>query len=146
MPIRPYRPADRAQVREFLGDERAIDSPSHHIFVLDEPDAKGVVLWVKPDAGEEAYLGPVLLSKGTRRDFYRLAAATCQDALAHGFKKAYFTIHDAQLLALLKRSFRVDPVPSGWAPVTLAGTGGEPVQWDIHVDLEDAWAQLQAVI
>lgn len=138
--IRPYKPADRAKALEFLKDERAIDSPNHRI-VMDDA-GRGLALWVKPDAGEEAYLGPVLVAPTVtdRTLFYRLVAATAQAALDEGFKRAYFTIHDSRLLKRLQRDFDVDPEPAGWEPNT-----GKVVQWDIHVDLADALRQLKAV-
>lgn len=142
--IRPFREEDRAQALAFLEDARAIDSPGHRVHVAEgEAGAvKGVALWVKPDAGEEGYLGLVAVGAPGRWDlFYRLVAAAAQDALDQGFRRGFFVVPNKGLLARIQRDFDVEPQPSGRDPVT-----GEPAQWRIHVDLEDALRQLERAV
>ena len=124
---------------------RTMDSAGNRVFVLDEGGARGAVVWVKPDAGDEAYLGSVVLQGGTRGDFFALVAATLEDAVAEGFERAYFEIRDARLLALVKRTFRVEVLEAGWEPVA-GPPRGRAVQWEIHVELKDARAQLAAAV
>ena len=140
MPIRPFRDQDRGAVLTFLGDPRAIDSPSHRLHVAEEGGAiVGAVVWTQPDAGEEAWLGTVIAPPERWDLFYGLVKATAEDALARGFKRARFTLQDKRLLDKLRRDFTIVPQPSGWNPRT-----HQPVAWEVTVELEDALRQLQA--
>ncbi len=152
MTIRPFREEDRDRVLALLGERWAIDSPSHHLQVLEastgstglEAGVAGVALWVEPDAGEEAYLGLVAVTAGPApgdwRPFYRLVAGCAREAVDRGFGRGYFSVHDRGLLGRIQRDFDVRPEPSGWDPATR-----EPVQWEVHVDLQDALRQLERV-
>jgi hypothetical protein len=138
MSTRPYREPDRGEALAVLGDARAIDSPRAHVHVSDGGAASGLALWLEPSPGELAYLGPISVPTGTpRRTFYELAAACARDALARGYARGSFHVHDDALLDRLRRDFAVTPEPVGWAPIT-----GEPVHWEITVDLADAVQQL----
>ena len=143
MAIRPFRDQDRAEVLTLVGDPRTIDSPGHHLHVAEDEGAiVGAVVWLQPDAGDEAYLGSVTVNVPDRWDlFYSLVRQTALDAQQRGFTKAVFTVHDPRLLRRLERDFIIDPQPSGWNPVT-----HEPVQWRVAVDLADALRQLERVI
>lgn len=139
--VRPYEERDRDDVLAVLGDARAIDSPCNRLFVASHSPSAGVAVWVKPDAGEEGYLGAVETPAGGWKLFYQLVAAACEDAIAQGFRRGYFTVLDDKLLRRLERTFDIHPEACGWEPNT-----GRPVQWEVHVDLTDALRQLQAVI
>jgi hypothetical protein len=142
MTIRPFRDQDRGPVLTFLGDPRAIDSPSNHIHVAEENGTiVGAVIWTQPDAGDEALLGAVIAPPGRLDLFYSLVRSTAEDALARGFKQATFTIRKPGLLALLQRDFTISPQPAAWNPHT-----HKPVQWRIAVDLPDALRQLAQVL
>ena len=150
--IRRYAESDRKQAVGLLGDARAIDSLNHRLHVIEELDAggrpsgrlTGVALWIRPDAGDEAYLGSVIVAseitatKARWSTLCQLLLACARDAIQEGFTRAYFTILDAHLLARGRQDFNIDPQPSGWAPNTRRA-----VQWDVHVDLQDAIAQLE---
>ena len=136
--IRPYEPADRAAALALL-DTRALDDDAHRILVSD--DVKGLALWVRPQAGDLAYLGPIITTTLDRRLFYELVRACALDAIDVGFKRAYFVMNDARLVARIRRDFTVT--------VTVYARNGkmqEPTSWRIEVDLEDALAQLEAVL
>ena len=150
--IRRYAESDRKQAVGLLGDARAVDSPNHRLRVAEAAGADGrpsgrlagVALWVRPDAGEEAYLGAVIVApeitatNARWSTLYQLLLSCARDAIQEGFTRAYFTILDAHLLARGRRDFTIEPQPSGWAPNTRRA-----VQWDVHVDLQDAIAQLE---
>ena len=137
--VRPYEPRDRARVLELAKDPRAIDSPGPRIIVAEASAA--LALWVRPDAGDEGELGPVIAPAGDRRLFYRLVERACRQAIDEGLERGTFTLSDERLLRLLQREFRIEPQASGWEPAT-----GRPVRWDVHVDLRDALRQLQEVL
>jgi hypothetical protein len=82
-----------------------------------------------------------MLPSDNRRLFYQLVNACARDAIARGYKHASFTVRDARLLSLIQRDFTVQAEPSAWD----AGSG-EPVQWEIRVELEDALQQLGSVL
>jgi hypothetical protein len=140
---RPYDERDRAKALEFLKDARAIDSPSHHIQV--DEDGRGLGLWIKPDAGDECILGPIILSPesvGNRSLFYQLIAACIQEAVDLGFKLGYAPSLDAAMVTLLRQeNFDITFVEGGWDPNT-----GTAVLWEAHVDLPTVLAQLQGVL
>lgn len=141
MTVRPFRDEDRRQVLALLGDARAIDSASSRLHVALEGGVEGVSLWIRPAAGDTPLLGAVTLKDPDRFDLlYQLAAAACQDAIASGFTRGHFEVQQPALLRRLRRDFTIDPQPSGWHPVT-----GQPVQWDVEVDLQDALQQLQSL-
>lgn len=141
MPLvaRRYVSADRASVLALLGDARAIDSPSSRIHVVEQAGAVvGAVVWVRPDAGDEAYLGAVMAPAGRRDLFYALIAACAQDAIAQGFALARFDVRNERLLRRIERDFVVAPRVAGRSPTT-----GQALSWQVRVDLQDALAQLQ---
>ncbi len=142
-PTRPMTPNDRAAALALIGSRRAIDQPSHRVQVLDNAQA-GAAVWIAPSVGNTALLGLVKLSApagGTRIDrrFYQLIDACAKQALAEGFTHATFTITDPRLLAQLERDFTIEPVPLGTID-------GQPLEWEITVELVDAIAQLAAVL
>ncbi len=138
---RPYRPTDRASAIAQLGNARAVDQVSHRIHTAEGGPAAGVAVWVEPGPGGEPYLGAVKTSSDNRQLFYQLIEACAQDAYDQGYEHATFIVHDAQLLSLIRRDFTVEATPAGWDPES-----GQPVQWDIRVDLQDALEQLQRVL
>ena len=138
---RPYRPTDRTSAIAQLGDARAVDQVSHRIHTAEGGPAVGVAVWVEPGPGGEPYLGAVKLPSDNRRLFYQLIEACAQDALDRGYQHASFTVHEAQLLSLIRRDFTVEATPAGWD-----AENGRPVQWDIRVELQDALEQLQRVL
>lgn len=146
MGVRPCRDDDRERAQALLGDARAFDSASHKLHVLEEPlrpgepaQVAGVALWIKPDVGDEGYLGPVAVDLPNRWDLlYQLVAGCVREALAQGLRRGYLTVRDPRLLHRIQRDFTFDVRPSGWDPAS-----GEPVQWDVRADLEDALAQLE---
>ncbi len=138
---RPYETSDRASAIEQLGDARAVDQVSHRIHTAESGPAAGVAVWVEPGPGGEPYLGAVKVPSDDRQLFYQLIEACAQDALDRGYQHASFTVHDARLLSLIRRDFTVEATPAGWDPES-----GQPVQWDIRVDLQDALEQLQRVL
>ena len=140
---RRCQPPDREAASALLGDIRPLDAPGCHTFVFGAASPTGAAVWIEPPgASDEAYLGPVLTLDGPpSRPFYGLVLACADDALALGFKRAYFTIKDSSLLRLLQRTFRIDPVATGWEPLS-----GAPSEWEVHVDLPDAIQQLRQVI
>ena len=138
---RPYETSDRASAIEQLGDARAVDQVSHRIHTAEGGPTAGVAVWVEPGPGGEPHLGAVKIPSDNRRLFYQLIEACAQDALDRGYQHASFTVHDAQLLSLIRRNFTVEATPGGWDPES-----GLPVQWDIRVELQDALEQLQKVL
>lgn len=139
MDIRPYTPTDRAAALALLKNERAIDDQHHRIHISD--DGTGLALWVKPTAGDIAYLGPVLTQTPNRRLFYGLIRACVSEMVGEGFRRAYFVTHDSRLVTRIRRDFTVT--------VEVYGRNGktqEPVSWRIEVDLADALAQLEVVL
>ncbi len=138
--IRPFEERDRVRALALLGnDPRTIDSPSHHIQVAD--DGSGVALWIKPDAGDECVLGPIILSPenvGNRPLFYQLIAACIREAIDLGFTRGYAPVGDPALVALLTRDFDIEFIEAAWEPNT-----EKAVEWETHVDLPDVLAQLQ---
>ena len=138
---RPYETSDRASAIEQLGDARAVDQASHRIHTAERGPAVGVAVWVEPGPGGEPYLGGVKTSNDDRQLFYQLIEACAQDALDRGYQHASFTVHEAQLLSLIQRTFTVEATPAGWD-----AENGRPVQWDIRVELRDALEQLQRVL
>ena len=138
---RPYETSDRASAIEQLGDARAVDQTSHRIVMAAAGAAAGIALWIEPGPGGDPYLGEVKLSGDDRHLFYQLIEACAQDALDRGYQHASFTVHDAQLLSLIRRDFTVEATPAGWD-----AENGRPVQWDIRVELRDALEQLQRVL
>ena len=141
--VRPYAPADRAASAALLGDARPLDAPRSHAHLAGAGAVDSLALWLEPPAGvAEAYLGPVITPAPPKAGaFYELVLACANDASERGYERGYFTIKDAGLLRLLKRTFRIDPVATGWEP-----EGGSPSEWEVHVDLRDAVAQLHSVI
>ncbi len=138
---RPFRPEDRAPAIAQLGDARAVDQVSHRIHTATGGPAAGVAVWVEPGPGGEPYLGEVKLPNDDRHLFFQLIEACARDAIERGYQHATFTVHDARLLSLIQRTFTVEAIPAGWDPES-----GQPVQWDIRVDLQDALEQLQRVL
>ena len=138
---RPYEMSDRASAIEQLGDARAVDQVSHRIHTAEGGPAAGIAIWVEPGPGGEPYLGAVKLAADNRQLFYQLIQACAQDAIDGGYEHASFTVHDARLLSLIQRDFAVEATPAGWDP-----EGGQPVQWDIRVELQDALEQLESVL
>ncbi len=138
---RPYEPSDRADAIAQLGDVRAIDQASHHVHTAEGGPAAGVAVWVEPGPGGEPYLGNVKLPGDNRQLFYRLIEACARDAIQRGYGHASFTVRDDQLLSLIQRDFTVEAEPSAWDADT-----GDPVQWELHVELEDALQQLRSVL
>ncbi len=96
---------------------------------------------MEPGPGGDPYLGAVKVPSDDRQLFYQLIEACAQDALDRGYQHASFTVQDAQLLSLIRRDFTVEATPDGWDPQS-----GQPVQWDIRVDLQDALEQLHRVL
>ena len=142
MTIRPFRDQDRGPVLTFLGDPRAIDSPSNRLHVAEEGGAiVGAVVWTQPDAGEEAQLGTVIAPPERWDLFYGLVKATAEDALARGFQRARFTLHDKRLLDKLQRDFTIAAEVVGRDP-----SSGRAMAWEVLVDLPDALRQLAGVI
>ncbi len=156
MTIRPYdNTRDRASLLTWAVNKQSLDSPTNRILVLDElNDAgkptgllAGFVFWTRPDAGDEAYLGAVNVAmvQGSfaqrRRAFYELIRAAVQDIIADGFTRGFFSLFDERLLAQVDRDFNINSLPSARHPTT-----GQPVQWDIHVNLADALDQLNTII
>ena len=138
---RPYKTSDRHEAIKQLGDARVIDQASHHVHTAEYGPTGGVTVWVEPGPGGEPYLGDVKLPADNRRLFYQLIKACARDAIARGYEYASFTVRDARLLSLIHRDFKVDAEPSAWH----AGTG-DPVQWEIRVEMEDALRQLRSVL
>ncbi|MCH7697566.1 MAG: hypothetical protein IH865_01320 [Chloroflexi bacterium] len=138
---RPYETSDRASAIEQLGDARAVDQVSHRIHAAEDGPTAGVAVWVEPGPGGEPYLGAVKVPGDNRRLFYQLIEACAADAFGRGYEHATFTVHDAQLLSLIRRDFTVEATPAGWDPES-----DLPVQWDIRVELQDALEQLQRVL
>ena len=142
MTIRPFRNQDRAPVLTFLGDARVIDSPSHRLHVAEEGGTiVGAAVWTQPDSGEEALLGTVFAPRERWDLFYGMVKAAAEDALAHGFKRARFTLLDRRLLDKLRRDFSIAPVVVGRDPRT-----GTAMSWEVLVDLPDALRQLDQVL
>lgn len=144
--IRPFEESDRAEALEFVHDSRAIDSDHQHLYVAEDGgDIIGVGLW-KYVGSDEAELSLVTVSRDDRRTFFQLAAACCQGALDAGMSRGTFEIHDASLLALLERTFKITAVPCAWEPMTSLNVARVATQWRVRVDAWDAMAQLQGVI
>ena len=138
---RPYEPSDRAAAIAELGDARAVDQTSHRIVVAEGGAAAGIALWTEPGPGGEPYLGDVKLPGAARRLLYQLIEACAQDALDRGYKHASFTVHDATLLSQIQGDFAIEPQPAAWD-----SGSGQAVSWEVHVDLQDALAQLGIVL
>ncbi|MGB2695279.1 MAG: hypothetical protein WBD55_08855 [Dehalococcoidia bacterium] len=152
MPVRPYRKQDdRSAVLALLQDTRAIDSPSARLQVVDERGVTGAALWVRPDAGADPYLGSVIVTtddgaglpdpKGPVERWqqaYQLVAGCVEDALTQGFERGHLIIASEALRRHIERDFTFRIEPAGWDPRT-----GEPAQWRIDVDLNDALEQLR---
>ncbi len=139
MTVRPFREQDREGALAFLVDARAIDSPGHHLHVIEQDAAlQGVSLWFATSPAEGRLAAVHTAEDQPRRTFYQLAAAACRDAIATGLTEGAFEVRNPALLRSLQRDFAIDPRPSAWDPVTR-----EPIQWTIKVNLRDALRQLQ---
>ncbi len=137
----PYRPADRKAASALLGDPRPFNAPGSHAHLSGEPAVDGLALWLEPPTGAgEAYLGPVIAPDIGLR-FYELVLACANDAIARGYLHGYFTVKDPRLEKLLRLTFRINPIASGWQPLT-----GTATQWEVHVELPDAIEQLRDVL
>ncbi|MEX0785928.1 MAG: hypothetical protein WD939_04770 [Dehalococcoidia bacterium] len=141
MSVRRPTAADRSALIERLGGARAVDQASHRAHVSEEGAEQGVALWIEPGPGGEPYLGTVKAAPENRKLFYQLIEACARDAFERGYARASFTVRDHRLLSRIQRDFQVEPQAIGWD----AGSG-EPVEWDVLVDLEDALGQLRRVI
>ncbi|KKN72538.1 hypothetical protein LCGC14_0410420 [marine sediment metagenome] len=141
MAIRFIQPADHVKAQGLLGGPRTLDAPGNRVHVAEENGKiVGATVWAQPDDGE-AILGDVVAPMGRRDLYYGLIKAAVTDALARGFTKGVSTVHRKALLNQLERDFTLTANPSGWNPLTQA-----PVEWTIHVDLEDLLLQLEAVV
>lgn len=141
MSIRRATAADRSALLERLGDARAIDQATHRVHVAASGAEEGVAIWMEPGPGGDPYLGSVKAPAGDRKLFYQLVRACAQDALDQGYRRAFFTVRDHRLISRIQRDFDVDPVAIGWD-----ADSGDPVEWEVHVDLDDALGQLRRVI
>jgi hypothetical protein len=141
--FRRPRPEDREAASALLEDVRPLDASGCHVVVAGEPLVTGVAVWLDPPpGGDEACLGPVMVSEGRPSlSFYQLVLACTEEARAAGYARGAFTIKDRGMLRLLRLTFRIDPVPTGWEP-----EGGSAREWEVHVDLQDAVEQLRGVI
>jgi hypothetical protein len=140
--IRAYNPArDRVAGRLLAGAE-ALASRGSLVYVHADGPAQGLAVFSVPDAGDTATLGLVYTPPGAPlARFYRLVRFGVEELVARGFRKGRFEVRDAALLRRLNSTFTIDPLPSGWDPVT-----GDAVSWSVEVDLVDALAQLGAVV
>lgn len=141
MRVRRPTAADRSALIEHLGGARDVDQASHRIHVAADGAGQGVALWVEPGPGGEPLLGTVKAAPQDRTLFYQLIEACARDALDRGYERASFVVRDARLLSRIRRDFDVAPQAIGWHP-----DSGEPVEWEVLVELEDALAQLRRVI
>lgn len=141
MTVRPYRDQDRAQILAFLRDPRAIDSPGHHVHVVEEEGRiVGVSVGVTPpDKDNEAILGTILLEDPTRMDLlHKLMLTKVEHAVELGYEHGSTITRRRNLVELGEKVYGVKPEPSGWHPVT-----GDPVEWTFRAHLPTFLAQLR---
>jgi hypothetical protein len=141
--VRPITPEDREAAEALLGDVRPFSALDSHIHVAGEAAIDSLALWLDPAPGsDEAYLGSVITpSAEPDEHFYELVLVCAEDALGRGLHRAYFAVKDRALLRTLQSTFKIDPIETGWEPLT-----GTPSEWEVHVDLRDAAQQLREVL
>jgi hypothetical protein len=137
MAIRAAKPSDREGIKVLLGGrEAAIDDPQTHIHVLEEGgDVKGISAWWQTNEDRVDMLINTDLTVD-RNTFYRLAQASCEDALANGYTKAMFLIRERALLRAIETDFKVEVESAG------NDQKGNVTRWHVLVDLADARQQL----
>ncbi len=140
--IRAYDAGRDGVAARLVAGAEALASRGNLVYVHVDGPQQGLAVFSVPDAGETARLGLVYTPPGAPlARFYRLVRFGVDELIALGFKKGRFEVRDAALLRRLQRTFRITAQPFGRDPLT-----GAPVSWSVEVDLEDALAQLGAVV
>ncbi len=149
--IRAYDAVRDGVAGRLLAGAEALASRGNLVYVHVDGPAQGLAVFSVPESGDPssgsglgtARLGLVYTPPGAGAlgVFYRLVRFGVDELIARGFKKGRFEVRDAALLRRLQRTFFITAQPFGRDPLT-----GEAVSWEVEVDLEDALAQLGAVV
>ena len=83
---RAYRAADRAWVRDLIGDT-AIDAKGNHIEIVEDGSDKALAVWFEPEDGPPI-LGEVIATPARQKMFYAAILAVIEALVAKGTRAA----------------------------------------------------------